>query len=67
MSGLDRFVAVLSLYSETADVWSVQEMANALDMPASTVYRIVRDLVKASFLEPATGARYRLGSAGRYR
>lgn len=63
MSGLDRFVAVLALYSETADVWSVQEMANALDMPASTVYRIVRDLVKASFLEPATGARYRLGSA----
>lgn len=63
MSGLDRFVAVLQLYSESADVWSVQEMANALDMPASTVYRIVRDLVKASFLEPATGARYRLGSA----
>ena len=63
MSGLDRFVAVLALYSETADVWSVPDMANALDIPASTVYRIVRDLVKASFLEPATGARYRLGSA----
>lgn len=63
MSGLDRFVAVLSLYNESADVWSVQEMANVLNVPASTVYRIVRDLVKASFLEPATGARYRLGSA----
>lgn len=63
MSGLDRFVAVLSLFSETAGVWSVQEMASALKMPASTVYRIVRALVKASFLEPATDARYRLGSA----
>ncbi|TRW93040.1 helix-turn-helix domain-containing protein [Paracoccus sp. M683] len=63
MSGLDRFVAVLSLYSETVDLLSVQEIADYLDMPSSTVYRIVRDLVKASFLEPATGARYRLGSA----
>lgn len=63
MSGLDRFVAVLSLYSESAGVWSVQEMADTLGLPPSTVYRNVRDLVKASFLEPAAGARYRLGSA----
>ncbi len=63
MSGLDRYVAVISLYSEAADTWSVQDMAVALDQPASTVYRTVRDLVKATFLEPATGARYRLGSA----
>lgn len=63
MSGLDRYVAVLSLYSESIDLLSVQEIADCLEMPTSTVYRIVRDLVKASFLEPATGARYRIGSA----
>lgn len=63
MSGLDRFVAVLSLYSDAVPAWSVQDMALQLGQPASTVYRTVRDLVSASFLEPVTGARYRLGAA----
>lgn len=62
MSGLDRFVAVLSLFGETADAWSVQEMAAALHQPASTVYRTVRDLVRSGFLDSATSGRYRLGA-----
>jgi len=63
MSGLDRFVRVLRLFGEARPEWTVQEMAEALDAPASTVYRTVRDLVDADLLEPASEAQYRLGAA----
>jgi DNA-binding IclR family transcriptional regulator len=63
MSGLDRYVAVLRLYGVEKSTWTVQEMADALGIPASTVYRTIRDLVAAGFLEPATEAHYRLGAA----
>ncbi len=63
MSGLDRFVRVLRLFGEARAEWTVQEMAEALDVPASTVYRTVRDLVGADLLEPASEAQYRLGAA----
>ena len=63
MSGLDRFVRVLRLFGEARAEWTVQEMAGALDAPASTVYRTVRDLVGADLLEPASEAQYRLGAA----
>jgi len=63
MSGLDRFVGVLRLFSETKSDWTVPEMSDALGIPASTVYRTVRELLAASFLEPATEGHYRLGSA----
>lgn len=62
MSGLSRYVSVLRLFSEQRTEWSVQEMATALDVPASTVYRTVREMVATEFLEPATEARYRLGA-----
>jgi DNA-binding IclR family transcriptional regulator len=63
MSGLDRFVRVLRLFGEAQAEWTVQEMADALDAPASTVYRTVRELVGADLLEPASEAQYRLGAA----
>jgi DNA-binding IclR family transcriptional regulator len=63
MSGLDRFVRVLRLFGETRSEWTVQEMAEALSAPASTIYRTVRDLVGADLLEPASEAQYRLGAA----
>jgi DNA-binding IclR family transcriptional regulator len=63
MSGLDRFVRVLRLFGEERAEWTVPEMAEALDAPASTVYRTVRDLVGADLLEPASEAQYRLGAA----
>ena len=62
MSGLSRYVSVLRLFSEQRTEWNVQEMAAALDVPASTVYRTVREMVAADFLEPAAEARYRLGA-----
>lgn len=62
MSGLNRYVSVLRLFTEQRTEWSVQEMAVALDVPASTVYRTVREMVASDFLEPAAEARYRLGA-----
>lgn len=62
MSGLKRFTAVLQLFDEGKSVWTVQEMAGTLEIPQSTVYRTVRDLLDENFLEAAGEARYRLGS-----
>jgi DNA-binding IclR family transcriptional regulator len=63
MAGFPRFVAVLRLFNETQSALSVQEMSVALEVPVSTMYRTVKELVKASFLEQAPESRYRLGEA----
>jgi DNA-binding IclR family transcriptional regulator len=62
MAGLSRYVSVLRLFDEKHSEWTVVDIAAALDVPASTVYRTVREMVAAEFLEPATEARYRLGA-----
>lgn len=62
MAGLSRFVDVLRLFGEAKSDWTVPEIAEALGVPASTVYRTVRELLAASFLEPAREGHYRLGS-----
>jgi DNA-binding IclR family transcriptional regulator len=62
MAGLSRYVSVLRLFDEERVEWTVSEMATALDVPASTVYRTVREMVAKEFLEQATEARYRLGA-----
>lgn len=61
MSGLSRYVSVLRLFNEERSEWTVAEIAEALKIPASTVYRTVREMVATDFLEPAADARYRLG------
>jgi DNA-binding IclR family transcriptional regulator len=61
MGGLSRYVSVLRLFSEDRADWSVAEMAAALELPVSTVYRTVREMVATDFLESTTAARYRLG------
>ena len=67
MAGLSRFIAVLRLFDTgvpgNADSWTVPAMATALSAPASTLYRTVRELTKAGFLEQAGEAHYRLGPA----
>ena len=62
MAGLDRYIAVLRLFSQGQSEWTVGDMAELLGVPQSTVYRTVRDLVGENFLEVASEARYRLGS-----
>ena len=63
MAGFSRFLSVLRLFNEAESAWTVPGMADAMGVPASTVYRTVRDLVAAGFLEQATEAAYRLGPA----
>lgn len=63
MSGMSRFLSVLRCFDETKSNWTVQELAERLSVPASTIYRTVRELVAHGFLEPSTEAHYRLGSA----
>ena len=63
MSGLDRYLNVVNLFDETKSDWTIAEIAFSLDVPASTVYRTVRELVAAAMLEQSTEAHYRLGAA----
>ncbi|WP_368517871.1 IclR family transcriptional regulator [Rhizobium sp.] len=63
MAGLNRFVDVLRLFNERKPDWTIQEMAIATEVPASTVYRTVRELVGQGFLDPSIEAHYRLGAA----
>lgn len=63
MSGLNRYTSILRLFTETRSALTVADMAEALGAPQSTVYRIVHELLKQGFLEPAAEAHYRLGAA----
>ena len=63
LPGLQRYVDVLNLFDVDAEAWTIQAMAGALSVPASTVYRTARDLVRAGLLDPAGDSRYRLGVA----
>lgn len=62
MAGLDRYTAVLRLFTQSHSEWTVPDMAEALGVPQSTVYRTIHDLLAENFLESASEARYRLGS-----
>ena len=63
MSGFSRYAAILRLFSEQDRAWTVPAMAAKLGIPASTLYRTVRELLAESFLEPSSEASYRLGAA----
>jgi len=63
MAGFSRFLGVLRLFTPDAPAWTVPAIADALGVPASTVYRTVRDLVGGGFLEQSAEASYRLGPA----
>ena len=63
MSALTRSLELLRLFNEDRSDWTVPEIAEALSVPSSTVYRRVRELLAANFLEPAQEGHYRLGAA----
>lgn len=63
MAGFDRYNSILTLFSERRSSWTVAEIEDALGTPASTVYRIMRELVAAGFIESAAGSHFRLGPA----
>ena len=62
MQGFERYAAILRLFSETRAAWSAPEIAEALAVPQSSIYRTLRELVAENFLEPASGACFRLGA-----
>ncbi len=63
MAGFSRYHDLLRLFTEAEPSWTVPAMSEALHIPASTIYRTVRELTAASFLEPSTAGSYRLGAA----
>jgi DNA-binding IclR family transcriptional regulator len=63
MSRPSRLVLILQLFERDRPVWTVEQMTRALGLSSSTIYRHVRNLVAAGFLDPVTGAGYALGPA----
>ena len=61
MSGFQRYKKILDLFSEERSSWTVLEISKSLKTPSSTIYRIVREMVTAEFLESASGSYFRLG------
>ena len=61
MAGFDRYSNVLRLFSADQSSLTVAQMAKAVRLPTSTVYRTVRELVASGFLESAAGSYFRLG------
>jgi DNA-binding IclR family transcriptional regulator len=63
MSGIDRYINVLNLFTTEKSMWTAQKVASALNVPTSTTYRTMRELARVNMLEPAMEGHYRLGSA----
>lgn len=61
MMGITRYIRILKLFDAERPNWTVAEMAEALDTSASTLYRLVREMVAVELLESTVESRYRLG------
>lgn len=61
MSGFERYHRILRCFLQSDSQWSVKALAEALDLPASTLYRGIRELVRHRFLESVGDSNYRLG------
>jgi len=60
-SVIDRLLDILLLFREGKDSWSIEEIAQTLDLPKSTCYRLVRALQERGFLEKSGTSNYQLG------
>ena len=63
MSRSARLIDILQLFEDGGAVWTVEDISRELGISVSTAYRHLRDLVRAGFLDPVTGAGYALGPA----
>lgn len=61
MAGFDRYEKLLRLFLDSQPLWSVASIAEALGTSPSNVYRTIRELVTAGYLEAAADSHYRLG------
>ena len=61
MAGLERYTRILRLFDPDHPTRTVAEIAQVLGVPQSTLYRLVREMQDAGFLESTVEARFRLG------
>jgi len=61
LTGFARYEKVLRLFLDGDDRWTVARIAEAIDTSPSNIYRTVRELVAAGYLEGSTESHYRLG------
>ncbi|WP_417711760.1 IclR family transcriptional regulator [Roseibium aggregatum] len=61
LTGITRYTRILALFDQTHPSWTVAEISAALDTSASTLYRLIREMVAADLLESTVESRYRLG------
>ena len=61
MAGFERYDTILRLFLDEKSSWTVAELSVSLETSISNVYRTVRELVAAGFLESAADSHYRLG------
>lgn len=62
-NGFTRYRRILDSFTDGHSIWTVQDLAASLGVSVSTLYRQVRELVEAGFLESTVDAQYRLGPA----
>lgn len=60
-SVIDRLLDILLLFEEGRESWSIDEIAQMLNLPKSTCYRLVRALQERGFLEKSGTSNYQLG------
>lgn len=61
MTGINRYMRILTLFNDANPSWTIAEISGALGTSASTLYRLVREMVSAGLLENTVESRYRLG------
>jgi DNA-binding IclR family transcriptional regulator len=61
LSTADRLLAILDLFTLDRPDWSVDEAADTLNAPMSTVYRYFNSLTKSGLVATVGGGRYILG------
>lgn len=62
MIGIRRYTRILTLFDQEHPEWTIADLSKALDTSASTLYRLVRELVGEGILESTVESRYRLGA-----
>lgn len=60
-SVIDRLLDILCLFSDGQEVWAIDDIAQELNLPKSTCYRLVRALQERGFLEKSGTSSFRPG------
>ncbi len=60
-SVIDRLLDILCLFKEGEESWSIDDIAQMVNLPKSTAYRLVRVLQERGFLEKSGTSNYQLG------